>query len=262
MEIGTAGVDRAVDDPLADAEETRLKQASMLLDLDPPEHTRLGQRVSRGFTPRMVKTLEERIRRTCERTVDAAIEAARDGTVIDFVPAISAPLPLEVIAALLGAPAEDVGKLYDWSNRMIGWDDPEYGTTQEDDELAAAEIFLYANEIAARRHRLEAGVSRRERRHALRDGVRHVLRPARHRGQRDDAQRDLGREHDPHVAFGGTGVHFCLGGHLARFELRIMFETLIARIDRVEPAGEPRRLRSNFINGIKSMPVRIHRRER
>ena len=73
---------------------------------------------------------------------------------------------------------------------------------------------------------------------------------------------DIGRKHNPHVAFGGTGVHFCLGAHLARLELRVMFETLAARIDRVEPAGEPRRLRSNFINGIKSMPVRIHPRQR
>ncbi len=88
---------------------------------------------------------------------------------MDFVPIVSAPLPLEVIAALLGAPTEDVGKLYDWSNRMIGWDDPEYGSTQEDGELAAAEIFLYANEIAARRrrtagrHRVQARLSGRER---------------------------------------------------------------------------------------------------
>nr|WP_231911978.1 cytochrome P450 [Rhodococcus sp. HS-D2] len=214
MEIGTAGVDRAVDDPLADAEETRLKQASMLLDLDPPERTRLGQRVSRGFTPRMVKTLEERIRRTCERTVDAAIEAARDGTVIDFVPAISAPLPLEVIAALLGAPAEDVGKLYDWSNRMIGWDDPEYGTTQEDDELAAAEIFLYANEIAARRHRTPTCPASIGDQQVERGDNVIVYYPSANRDEEvfDDAHVfDIGREHDPHVAFGGTGVHFCLG---------------------------------------------------
>ncbi|MCT7290496.1 cytochrome P450 [Rhodococcus sp. PAE-6] len=215
MEIGTAGVDRAVDDPLADAEETRLKQASMLLDLDPPEHTRLGQRVSRGFTPRMVKTLEERIRRTCERTVDAAIEAARDGTVIDFIPAISALLPLEVIAALLGAPAEDVGKLYDWSNRMIGWDDPECGTTQEDDELAAAEIFLYANEIAARRHRTPTCPASIGDQQVERGDNVIVYYPSANRDEEvfDDAHIfDIGREHDPHVAFGGTGVHFCLGG--------------------------------------------------
>lgn len=69
---------------------------------------------------------------------------------------------------------------------------------------------------------------------------------------------DIGRTHNPHVAFGGTGVHFCLGAHLARLELRILFETLARRIERVEPAGPVRRLRSNFVNGIKSMPVRVY----
>jgi cholest-4-en-3-one 26-monooxygenase len=56
-------------------------------------------------------------------------------------------------------------------------------------------------------------------------------------------------------------VHFCLGAHLARLELKVLFETLAARIDRVEPAGPVVRLRSNFISGIKAMPVRIHPRD-
>ncbi len=60
-------------------EETRLKQAAMLINLDAPEHTRLRQLVSRGFTPRVVKQLEERIRDICERTVGELIEAGRDG---------------------------------------------------------------------------------------------------------------------------------------------------------------------------------------
>nr|WP_254704712.1 cytochrome P450 [Rhodococcus pyridinivorans] len=265
MEIGTAGVDRAVDDPLADAEETRLKQASMLLDLDPPEHTRLGQRVSRGFTPRMgedargahpadVRTHRRRRDRGRTRRHGDRLHPGDLGT-----PAAGGD------RSAAGAPAEDVGKLYDWSNRMIGWDDPEYGTTQEDDELAAAEIFLYANEIAARRHRTPTCPASIGDQQVERGDNVIVYYPSANRDEEvfDDAHVfDIGREHDPHVAFGGTGVHFCLGGHLARFELRIMFETLIARIDGVEPAGEPRRLRSNFINGIKSMPVRIHRRER
>ncbi|MFD6896744.1 cytochrome P450, partial [Rhodococcus sp. NPDC060086] len=86
-------------------EETRLKQASMLLNLDPPDHTRLRQLVSRGFTPRVIKQLEGHIRDICARVVDDLIEAGRDGQVVDFVPVAAAPLPLEVIAALLGAPA-------------------------------------------------------------------------------------------------------------------------------------------------------------
>lgn len=128
-------------------EQTRAKQAAMLVNLDPPDHTRLRHLVSRGFTPRTVKVLEGHIRDICTRIVDRLLEA-RD---VDFVPEAAAPLPLEVIAALLGAPPGDVAKLYDWSNRMIGFDDPEYGTTQADGEMAAAEIFLYANELAAQR---------------------------------------------------------------------------------------------------------------
>ncbi|MDV3208904.1 MAG: cytochrome P450 [Rhodococcus ruber] len=331
-------------------EETRRKQAAMLVNLDPPEHTRLRQLVSRGFTPRAVRTLEGHIRGICNRVVDDLVERGRDGAVVDFVPVAAAPLPLEVIAALLGAPGEDVDRLCDWSDRMIGFDDPEYGNTRADGELAAAEIFLYANEIAAARRaeprddivsrlvrpdengdtltEMEfdmffvllgvAGNGNETTRNAAAGGmqafvdhpeqwrrlqaepelaagaVEEILRwvtpvigfrrtptcPATIGGQpveagdkvvvyypsanrdedvfEDPHVFDIGRTHNPHVAFGGTGVHFCLGAHLARLELRILFETLARRIERVEPAGPVRRLRSNFVNGIKSMPVRVY----
>ena len=65
------------------------------------------------------------------------------------------------------------------------------------------------------------------------------------------------RSPNDHVTFGKGGPHFCLGAWLARLELRVMFEELLARIDDIELAGPVRRVRSNFINGIKSMPVRI-----
>lgn len=99
--LGTTQIDEFDD-------ETRLKQAAMLVNLDPPAHTRLRQLVSRGFTPRMVRTLEGHIRDICNRIVDDLIERGRNGAVVDFVPVAAAPLPLEVIAALLGAPTEDV----------------------------------------------------------------------------------------------------------------------------------------------------------
>ena len=60
-----------------------------------------------------------------------------------------------------------------------------------------------------------------------------------------------------HFAFGAGGPHFCLGAPLARLEMRVIFEELLPRIERIEPAGEVSRLRSNFINGIKHMPVRV-----
>jgi cholest-4-en-3-one 26-monooxygenase len=59
------------------------------------------------------------------------------------------------------------------------------------------------------------------------------------------------------MAFGPGGVHFCLGAHLARMEVQIAFEELLPRIGRVELTGPVERLRSNFFNGIKRMPVRV-----
>ena len=63
-----------------------------------------------------------------------------------------------------------------------------------------------------------------------------------------------------HVAFGGTGVHYCLGANLARAEIRAIMRQLVDRLDGFTPAGEPRRLRSDFVNGVKSMPITFTRR--
>ena len=338
--VGTTQIDDFDD-------ETRAKQAAMLVNLDPPDHTRLRQLVSRGFTPRMVKSLEAHIRDICSQIVDDLLDAGE----VDFVRRAAAPLPLEVIAALLGAPSSDVDRLYDWSNRMIGFDDPEYATTQADGELAAMEIFLYANELAAQRRieprddivtklvqpdengdtltemefnmffvllvvagnettrnatagGMQAFIDHPEQWRRLQaepelaaTAVEEILRwvtpvmDFRRTATRDamigdqpvvagdkvviyypSANRDedvfdapycfdIARTPNPHVAFGGSGIHFCLGAHLARLELRILFETMAARIDRVEPTGPITRLRSNFISGIKKMPVRILPRE-
>ncbi len=67
---------------------------------------------------------------------------------------------------------------------------------------------------------------------------------------------DVGRDSNPHVGFGG-GPHFCLGRHLAALELRVLLQVLIERMPAIRLAGEPSRLRSNFINGIKHLPVRF-----
>jgi cholest-4-en-3-one 26-monooxygenase len=72
-----------------------------------------------------------------------------------------------------------------------------------------------------------------------------------------DAHRfDVGREPNEHVTFGGGGPHFCLGFAVARLEIQVMIEELLRRIPNMELAGPVSRLRSNWINGIKHLPVR------
>jgi cytochrome P450 len=72
----------------------------------------------------------------------------------------------------------------------------------------------------------------------------------------DDPYRfDIGRTPNDHVGFGGPGPHFCLGAHLARREITVMFRELFRRIPDIRAAGEPSRLNSNFIHGIKHLPA-------
>jgi cytochrome P450 len=68
---------------------------------------------------------------------------------------------------------------------------------------------------------------------------------------------DVTRNPNEHMTFGRGGPHMCLGNALARIELRIMFEDLISRIDKMEITGEIDYLRSNFVHGIKRMPVKV-----
>jgi cytochrome P450/nitrite reductase/ring-hydroxylating ferredoxin subunit len=73
----------------------------------------------------------------------------------------------------------------------------------------------------------------------------------------DPYRFDVGRSPNRHLTFGLGGPHFCLGAHLARLEVRIWLEEMIPYLDRLQPAGPPDRLRSNFFNGIKRLPVRV-----
>jgi cytochrome P450 len=73
----------------------------------------------------------------------------------------------------------------------------------------------------------------------------------------DPHRFDVLRSPNDHVSFGRGGPHFCLGAHLARLEVRVVLEELAARVSRVEVAGPAVRLRSNHINGVKRLPVRL-----
>jgi cytochrome P450 len=68
---------------------------------------------------------------------------------------------------------------------------------------------------------------------------------------------DVSRTPNKHMAFGPGGIHHCMGAHLAKMEIRIAFEELLKRVDTIELTAQPERLRSNFFNGVKRMPVRV-----
>jgi cholest-4-en-3-one 26-monooxygenase len=319
------------------------QQRMFMLNQDPPDHTRTRSLVNRGFTPRMIARLEERIQQTCDDIVSSAV-AKGEG---DFVTLCAAELPLIVIAELMGVPFEDRHKVFDWSNRMVGGEDPEYGVTEQQRLDAATEMWAYANTLAEEKRQAitddivsklispdEAGnvlselefdlffmllavAGNETTRNAISGGMQALIEhpdqwaklkadpsliPAaadeivrwvtpvnmfRRTAMQDvevggvtikagekvviyytSANRDetvftdpevfdIAREPNPHVGFGGGGPHFCLGRHLAKLELECLFRSLIQQVDHVELVMGPRRLRSNFINGIKEMTVRF-----
>ncbi|MDQ1395372.1 MAG: hypothetical protein QOG64_631, partial [Acidimicrobiaceae bacterium] len=123
------------------------QQRLMMLNMDPPMHTRYRLLVNKGFTPRMINQLEERARRLTNDIIDGLCEKGE----CDFVTDIAAELPLQVVAELVGVPHEDRHLIFDWSNRMVGSQDPEYHVSPEASFEASMELYAYANRLAAQK---------------------------------------------------------------------------------------------------------------
>lgn len=119
-------------------------QRVMLINQDAPDHTATRAIISRGFTPRAISALDEIMEQRAHSIVQEAV-AKRTG---NFVEDVSSELPLQAIADLLGVPQEDRRKLFDWSNSMLGYDDPDMVA---DPDVAAAEILGYSMALAADR---------------------------------------------------------------------------------------------------------------
>jgi cytochrome P450 len=100
----------------------------MMLNMDPPDHSRLRRMLSRSFTPRAVAALTASIESTAAELVDRMIDGAPEGG-CDFAKDVAADLPLITLADVLGVPVEDRWLMFDWSNRVIGWQDPDYATS-------------------------------------------------------------------------------------------------------------------------------------
>jgi cholest-4-en-3-one 26-monooxygenase len=336
-EVGGTQIFGGFDEP---GENIMDPRGVLMLEMDPPKHTRYRLLVNKGFTPRMIGLIEQALQFRAQSIVDNVIESGE----ADFVEDIAAELPLQAIAEIMGVPQEDRRKLFEWSNRMIGASDPEYMV--DDQGAAFVELFTYSNELAAKRrdeprddivttllnaevegeklselefdmfmlllavagnettrnataHAMYAFMTHPEQFELLKSdpdahfdtAIEEVLRwatPVLHfrRTATTDAEIrgrqikqgdrvvmwhisanrdedvwanpfdfDITRTPNPHVAFGGGGSHFCLGANLARLELRLILNEIVTRLPDMSLAGEPQRLRSNFIGGIKHMPV-------
>jgi cholest-4-en-3-one 26-monooxygenase len=311
-------------------------QRLIMLNIDPPEHTKLRGIISRGFTPRAIGNLRGVLTDRAERIVSAAMS----GGTGDFVTDVACELPLQAIAELLGVPQEDRRKIFEWSNTMIGYDDPDFG---DDGQVAAAELVGYAMLMAEDRRQcprddivtklvnaqIDGGelssdefgffvillsvAGNETTRNAISHGmlaffdhpdqwelycaerpdtapdeivrwatpVTAFQRTAKadttvggqpiKAGERlgmfyrsanfdedvfDSPERfDITRSPNPHLGFGGTGAHYCVGANLARLEIDLIFNAIADAMPSIRKAGDAERLRSGWLNGIKRLPV-------
>ncbi|WP_410644735.1 cytochrome P450 [Amycolatopsis sp. lyj-346] len=378
--LGHAEARRVLRDPAVFSSQlggTQIRDAAdlayvrrMMLNMDPPEHGRLRGLLTKAFTPRAVAKLTSRIE-SWARELVAAVAGRGE---CDFAQ-VAADLPLRTLAGVFGVPERDRRLMYDWSNRVIGYQDAEYAVSStvsasEVSDLARAalavrpapgpdgtmpdprtragmpDLYAYANSLGEyKREHPGDDVMSNLMRHVGDDGGRVSLaefenlfwlfsvagnetlrnglpgglltllsHPSEYRrlladrsllpsaveemlrfwtpvthfrrtavsgvrlsdvdiaagdkvvvwfssANRDPAvfddpdTFDIGRTPNDHLTF-GHGPHFCLGAHLARVQMRAMFEAVLDLLGFVELGGEPVRLRSNFQNGLKSLPIR------
>jgi cholest-4-en-3-one 26-monooxygenase len=309
----------------------------VLLNMDAPQHTRLRKIISRAFTPRAVERLRADLGERAQRIAKAA---ASEGSG-DFVEQVSCELPLQAIAGLMGVPPDERKKLFDWSNQLVGNDDPEFA--RNDPMAASAELIGYGMQMAAERaknptddlvttlieadvdgHKLSddefgffviilAVAGNETTRNSITGGmiaftefpdqwelykkqrpvtaVDEIVRWATpvtafqrtaledtelsgvqiKKGQRvvmfyrsanfdedvfdDPYTFNILRDPNPHVGFGGTGAHYCIGANLARMTIDLIFNAIADHIPDLSPVSPPERLRSGWLNGIKHWQV-------
>lgn len=316
--------------------DERDMQRKMLLNMDDPDHSRVRGIVSRGvFTPRGVGRIEEAL----EAKAEAIVKAAKAKGSGNFVDDVACELPLQALADLMGFPQEDRRKIFDWSNQMMAYDDPDF---EVDPGVAAAEILGYSYGLGEERRASPADdiitklvsstdsdtltseefgwfvlilavagneTTRNAISHGMHAFLQHPDQWELYKAERPDTtadeivrwstpvvmfqrtamvdqevggvgvaagQRvglvyssanydetvfddphtfDISRNPNPHVGFGGGGAHFCVGANLAKVEINLMFNAIADHLPDISMLGEPKRLRSGWLNAIKDFQV-------
>jgi cytochrome P450 len=344
----------------------------MMLNMDPPDHSRLRRLLGRSFTRRAVSQLEHRIRGHARAICDRVFTGSRGEC--DFAKDVAADLPLLTLADVLGVPQQDRMLLFDWSNRVIGYQDPDYASSAEFNPDAGTplarqalalrpmpgsdgrmpdprtrdgmpDLYAYAHLLGEEKRRRpgddvmsillaqvdddggKVSVAEFENlfwlfavagNETLRNGLPGAcIALLEHAGAQDDLRADpalmpaaveemlrwwtpvmtfrrtataecelsgqhiaegdkvvvsfssanrdeavyadpdrfdIRRHPNPHLVF-GYGPHFCLGAHLARTQMRALFDEVLARTSSLRYAGQPSYLRSNFQRGVKRLPI-------
>jgi cytochrome P450 len=324
---------------------------AMLTSMDPPQHTRLRRLISAGFTPRMIGKLEEHITQRIHRILDRAAEHDE----CDFVADVAFPLPMHVIADIVGIPEADRPWVFEQTERVLRAFDPTTVYTPADADDAHAKLFAYASELSEAKRARPADdvwtlISQAEivgddgkptrlaglelevffvvltlagsetSRNAISQGLLalldhpdqladfrsdlrvrrsaadEVLRwtspvlffgrtatsdvdlggapiaagdrvvvwyPSGNRDERafaDPFRFEIRRDPNPHVSFGGGGVHYCLGAHLARKEIEVVLGATLDRFEvrvTADPTWTGVGVASNVGVGIDRLPVRL-----
>jgi cholest-4-en-3-one 26-monooxygenase len=125
------------------------RSRAIMLNMDPPQHAKYRRLVQRGFTPRMIQQLGAHIRQLAGEIIDRVAPRGE----CEFVSAVAAELPMQVICEMMGVPDEDRRGIYDLSNRLIGFEDPEFQGSLDDGIQASIEMFLYASKLSERAKR-------------------------------------------------------------------------------------------------------------
>jgi len=121
----------------------------LMLNMDPPQHAKFRRLVSAGFTPKRIAAMEPHLRELARRTVDRIAERGE----CEFVADVASRIPMETICEMLGVPESDRQHIYDVSNKLIGFDDPEFQTSMDDGRVASTELFMYASQLGEEKKR-------------------------------------------------------------------------------------------------------------